>query len=351
MKQTEKKTIKFIAKSAREAADLVREQLGPEGRVISVRQVRGSGLQRFIAAPRLEIIAERNPSVAEVVGPGMTDSPSVEQVDLNGEGVASERVERVNRVASERSETCRGRGVSCRDLLAGAGFSAGLMARLEGAERWRAICALPSDEGLPQAVSWLRSYRAKAQTSSKLGRVAFIGSAGVGKTTSLCKYLAREVFLHGNSPEVLQLEVDKPHMDNGLAMYCGILGVPCYENPLEVESSEHLLIDVPGIDLAVPEEKKRLMSALDKIHVHHRVMVMNAAYESSILENCAKEGAALGAKYCVYTHLDELNDVGKLWGRVLDPKQATLFFADGQNVAGGLVEDTFGYLIERTFPR
>lgn len=345
MSQRTDSTIRFIAKSAQEAAAIVQERLGPEGRVISVEQVTGSGLKRFISSPQLQIVAKKQGS-----GEKVQPAPVREAVAPDAEEAPTEPGQEAS--AESPSVPVRGRPeLSCRNLLLGAGFSSSLMARLEGARRWRELCDLPAGEGLPQAVAWLRQYRAKAVPFQPTSRIAFIGCAGAGKTTALCKFLARELFLYDRTPEVLQLEVDKPHMDSGLSIYCDILGVPCYEDPGQVTGSGTLLVDVPGFSPGAEAEQAHLEAALEAIGASHRVMVMNAAYESAVLEKHAGIGRALGATHRAYTHLDELDDVSKLWAGVLDPDCATLFFSNGQNVAGNLIEDSFGYLIERTFPR
>lgn len=338
--KTEPQEIRFIAKSAKEAAEVVRERLGEQGRVTSVRQVTGSGLQRFLMSPRLEIVAKSVP-----VTPAVKPLPPVAAAPA-----PQPAADPVAAASSAAPPADRLGAISCERMLARAGFSPELMARLDGAARWRELGQLPASEGFARAVAWLREYQASSQPI-EAKRVAFIGSAGSGKTTSLCKYLAREVFLRGNAPEVLRLEVDKPHMDNGLSLYCDILGVPCHEDPSQVESAAHVLVDVPGFSLNEPREKERLQQALDALRVDHRIMVMNAAYDSSLLQRMAREGELLGADYRVYTHLDELSDVSHLWGCILDPQTPTLFMANGQNVAGDVVEDSFGYLIERTFPQ
>jgi len=48
---------KFVVSSADEAVSVLRERLGENAKVISVRQIEGAGLARFLRAPKLEIIA------------------------------------------------------------------------------------------------------------------------------------------------------------------------------------------------------------------------------------------------------------------------------------------------------
>ncbi|MCH8473751.1 MAG: hypothetical protein LAT55_00805 [Opitutales bacterium] len=339
MNHADDSTIRFIAKSAQEAAAIVRERLGPEGRVISVEQIMGSGLKRFVSAPRLQIVAKKVPP------PEFSSKTKTSASEQAGPEAPAPLPNPTTTRAGHR------RTLSCRSLLLKAGFSSRLMARLEGAERWREIGEMEAGEGLPQAIAWLRQYRAKPEPLDENSTIAFIGFAGAGKTSALLKYLARELFLYNRTPKVLQMEVDKPHMDSGLSLYCDVLGVPCFEDPSQIKGTGALLIDVPGVPPSAKKEQANLAAALKAIGTEHRVLVMNAAYENPVLERHSELGLALGATHRVYTHLDELDNVSKLWVGVLDPKCPTLFFSNGQNMVGNLVEDSFGFLIERTFPR
>ncbi|MBN1403412.1 MAG: hypothetical protein JW942_02950, partial [Opitutales bacterium] len=48
---------RFVVSSAEEAIETLRERLGAEAKVLSVKQVDGQGLSRFLKSPRLEIVA------------------------------------------------------------------------------------------------------------------------------------------------------------------------------------------------------------------------------------------------------------------------------------------------------
>ena len=52
------KKFRLTVKSAEEAVRVIREKLGEKARVLSVRQVGGEGLKKFISSPKLEVIAE-----------------------------------------------------------------------------------------------------------------------------------------------------------------------------------------------------------------------------------------------------------------------------------------------------
>ena len=52
------KKFRLVVRSAEEAVRVIREKLGDNAKVISVRQVGGEGLKRFISSPKLEVIAQ-----------------------------------------------------------------------------------------------------------------------------------------------------------------------------------------------------------------------------------------------------------------------------------------------------
>ena len=52
------KRFRLTVRSAEEAVRVIREKLGEKARVLSVRQVGGEGLKKFISSPKLEVIAE-----------------------------------------------------------------------------------------------------------------------------------------------------------------------------------------------------------------------------------------------------------------------------------------------------
>lgn len=340
-KEAAPREMRFIVRSAGEAVERVRESLGPNARVVSVRQVKGAGLQRFLAAPRLEVVArageppppppEAPPEPTPVAAPE-PESSSASGPDPGSDGMPS---------------------LTCRRFLERAGLPGSLLARLEAGEEWRRIGGLPLQEGLPRAVRCLRDTLTRHSRKGLTGSAAFVGGAGSGKTTALCKLLAREVFIEGRQPRVLRLEVDKPHLDDGLLMYCEVLGIACARSLEEVDfqSGETIYVDVPGYSLREIDEQRRIADTLDRIGLEDRILVLNAAYEEAVLHRFLETGDRLGARFQILTHLDEIESVGKLWEYLFDAHRSLLFFSDGQNIAGDRIDDPFGYLLDRTFPR
>ena len=228
-----------------------------------------------------------------------------------------------------------------------------LLARMAADDTWKKISEASLASGIMEAVSWLKAYRKELPNTDLSNRVAMIGTAGSGKTTALCKLLARDVFILGTSPQVLSMEVDKPHMDVGLSLYCDVLGVPYYRSESEVDFASDALIyfDFPGYSLIDNKEQERLLSVLDRLGIDSRVCVLNSAYEESILNRSLESAQKLGATHQILTHVDELAYCGKLWSYLLDSQRPLLFLSSGQNVAGDRIDDALGHLVERTFPQ
>ena len=58
LEQKAGKRFRLVVRSAEEAVRVIREKRGADARVLSVKQVGGEGLKRFISSPKLEVIAE-----------------------------------------------------------------------------------------------------------------------------------------------------------------------------------------------------------------------------------------------------------------------------------------------------
>jgi flagellar biosynthesis protein FlhF len=379
---------RFVVSSAQEAVLQIREKLGPEAEVLSVKQVKGSGLERFLSSPKLEVVAQIKPAAelpvnavnnaaqdqpTEASEPSsskkQSDIPEVKKDPLLQTEASVDKQMHTQEVASEELEALpkarrssllerirkqsNSRDLTCHQFLEKAGLSPRLLARMSSDDSWRRISEAPLSTGIMQAVSWLKSYRKELPHAALTNRVAFLGSAGVGKTTALCKLLARDVFIAAKCPQVLRMEVDRPHMDEGLSMYCEVLGVPYYRSEAEVDfmSDELIYLDFPGYSFRDLREQERLLSVLDRLAVTTRVIVVNAAYEESVLDRSLESAQRLGVTHQVLTHVDELTQSAKLWSFLLDPERSLLFISNGQNVAGDRIDDVMGHLLERTFPQ
>ena len=350
MKTTESPRFRFIVRSAEEAVTVLREQLGPRARVVSVKQVEGKGLARFLRAPKLEVIAEvapetpAAPAVPEPPAPAAASASAAPEPSLSAAPAAARPVP-PHILPTPESGFAR--------LLRAGGISAPLVARMQNETTWKSWQSLPPAEAFTQVGLSLRDQW-QLRVPRQLGsRVAFVGSPGAGKTTALCKQLATDIFVRRRKAVVLKLDLDHANPDDGLVVFCEALGVPFAREIAEVPDlapDESLYIDVPGVIPRDIAQTAQLHAALDAVATTGRVLVMNAAYDAEILKNSRTWGEDIGCSHTAFTHLDELIHWAKLWDFVLPPAPTPIFLSTGQSIAGDIEENVFDAVLARTFP-
>ena len=113
-------------------------------------------------------------------------------------------------------------------LLERTGFDRGLINLLQTWSNWKNISQLPIAEALKEITIGLSDRFRKIEIKNLLAKIAFVGSPGSGKTTTLCKFLANEVFINKNTPNVLKLENGMPNPDDSLRIFCEVIGVTLF---------------------------------------------------------------------------------------------------------------------------
>lgn len=342
MSTPESTRFRFIVRSAEEAVTVLREKLGTRARVISVKQVQGKGLARFLTAPSLEVIAE--------VPPESPAPPAEKSQPLGESDTPPSLPEPEPRPAPTLLTTPESALAS---LLRAGGLSASVIARMQADAAWKRWEHMAPAEALTHASLGLRQIWMKRAPLPLTGRVAFVGSPGAGKTTALCKQLAADVLVRRRKAVVLKLDLENANPDDGLVVFCSALGVPFAREIAEVpelEPGQMLYIDVPGVTPRDTSQTAQLRDALDTNEVGSRVLVMNAAYDADILKNSWAWGTDIGCSHTAFTHLDELTHWAKLWDLVLPPAPAPLFLSTGQSIAGDMEENVFDTVLARTFP-
>jgi flagellar biosynthesis protein FlhF len=166
---------------------------------------------------------------------------------------------------------------------------------------------------------------------------AFIGPSGSGKTTCLCKWLAQTVLLAGCSARVWRLDGARANTAEALSVYAEVLGVPVSRSwpgdPRNPPAQVHF-VDWPGFDwrdTAALEAHAQRLEQMPALQFH---LVLNGAYEVSLLLEQVRAFSSLPVGDLIFTHLDEETRWGKLWNFVLGTNFAISFLSAGQNVPG-----------------
>ena len=348
------KKYRIIVRSADEAVRVIQRKLGPEARVISVRQVGGQGLAKFISSPKLEVIAEIPPEGGEQENEALDsaepsaseiDSIPESQVSSNPEPEISQDVPPLTEEDLEDSDVMR--------LLARAGFDPALLSDLRAWSRWEEMKEMPLADALKEITVGLSDRYRALDNQGTSNRIALIGPPGVGKTTTLCKFIAHEVFINKHVPHVLKVENGVPNPDDALRIFCEVVGVTLYREPTnipQVSDESPLYLDFPGISLSHREDWTQTRETLDLLDVETRVLVVNAAYDRAVIDQVIRLSSLIGATHLALTHFDELSNSTKLWPVVLRSGLTPLCVCHGQNVTGDFSTNVLNQLIARTFP-
>ena len=348
------KRFRLTVRSAEEAVRVIRDKLGDQARVLSVRQVGGEGLKRFISSPKLEVIAE---IPADDSGE-ISDSGLLEEAEVS-EDLAVADKEAPSSNAPNLPEDPGLSDVSFDEsndkvrLLRKAGFDLNLLGEIQSWSSWQEMKDKPLADVLKEITVGLSDRFRSTKLTPTTDKIALIGAPGVGKTTTLCKFLAHEVFMNKKIPFVLKVENGIPNPDDALRIFCEVIGVTLFREPEgmpQVSEESPLYLDFPGLSLSNLQDWVEAKQTLDAMQVDTRVLVVNGAYERDILLRSIRSAKHLGATHLAITHFDELSNSTKLWPVLLQEDLSPLCICNGQNVTGDFSTNVLNQLISRTFP-
>ena len=212
---------------------------------------------------------------------------------------------------------------------------------------------MPLAEALKEITIGLSDRFRGIQLSPTTNKIAFVGSPGSGKTTTLCKFLANEVFINKNTPNVLKLENGMPNPDDSLRIFCEVIGVTLFreENNFPSPTDQNpLYLDFPGFSLSNTNDWHEAGESLDRLGVDTRVLVVNGAYEKDIIVKEIRLARNLNATHLAITHFDEINNATKLWPILFENGLSPICICNGQNVTGDFSTNIMNLMITKTFP-
>lgn len=316
----------FIAENAQDAVRLVHENLGPDAVVISVRKIPGSGLSRLLQrSQQIEVTAGVPEAPRHAVPAG------VDAYVPFGEKIEEEFAPPPSRPA------LRWRSVAWLESL---GLLPEFSDRLE--LKLRTMHG-PKPPDMPIA-EWeaVRDTLAtfwrppRHDDPARIGRPhIFIGPPGSGKTTALCKWLTTAVLSEGRRARVWRLDGETANTSEFLSLHGEMIGVPVERFWSEASGAEDLLlVDVPGVEMHSATGMKALRELIATLPAPHIHLVLNAAYETTLLFTQLNAFASLLPEDLIFTHLDEEQRRVKLWNFVLGTNCSMSWLGGGQKIPG-----------------
>ncbi len=351
--------VPFIAASAEEAVAQIREKLGPDAVVLNVRPLPANGLARLWQKPMIEVLAHR-PEPAPAAAP-VPDALAEFRQQLE------EIKHQVGRHAPQTEIPLNdSAGAGGAGELDGGSWRIGAFLQRTGLLPLHAqfvLDRLRAQHGeIPPASLAEEISLARAQLSDLWRRPrplaphslhVLVGPAGSGKTTCLCKWLTQAALVEGRLARVWRLDGATANMAESLSVYCEILGV---ESERVWQSGGALsedvgFVDLPGIDWRNPIALKELAGQVKQLGAAHVHLVLNGAYETSVLLEQTRAFSALPVEDITISHLDEESRWGKVWNLVLGTHYSIRCLSTGQNIPGDFMEATPEAVFARQFAR
>ena len=319
------KLVAFVAKNANAALAQIHRDLGPEAVVVSVRKMPPTGISR---------LWQRNGKLEVMAGVPQA-TPEVQGNSQSRTGTAGAEP---NDHVLPASRPAGGRWRSIAWLESKGLLPAFVDVIEEKIQVLHGKVPLPTPEQEWSAVTNLIicHWRKTEPALTGTGRPhVFIGPAGSGKTTVLCKWMASAVLLNEQTARVWRLDGETVNASELLTLHCESLGVPVERFWRQPDAPADLhFVDLPGVEADNPYAMAALrdqLAALPEPHVH---LVLNAAYESQVLFEQFNAFAPLKPEDIIFTHLDEDRRRVKLWNFVFGTNCPISFLSTGQKIPG-----------------
>ena len=353
----------FLAESAADAVAQIRTRLGPEAVVVNVRQKTADGLVGLFQKPRIEVLAYRpeTPAQAQLHVPEVLAVLRDELAAIRRRVDSQEPTAAVALAAppaSSRVTAAPAAAWSIKAMLESSGMlpvhAESLIERLKGIHGETPPPSVSAELALARTLL-LRLWKSGPSGARRPAECphVFVGAPGVGKTTVLCKWLAHSMLLEECRARVWRLDGLTANTAESLSVYGEILGARVERtwNPASAPSRHELaFIDLPGVNwtdpVALKEFGERLKTFADA-EVH---LVLNAAYESSVLLAQVRAFGQFPLTDLIVTHLEEEPRWGKLWNLVLGTNYSVRLLGSGQNVPGDLQPASAERILSRQFP-
>ena len=320
----------FTAENANDAVRLVQANLGPDAVIVSVRKLPGTGFSRLLQrSGQIEVTAgvpEQSPVPRHVV-PAAVDAYSPFQEEVFAPENSSRAPHRWRSVAWLES---LGLLPEYADRLEQKIISShGALPPANPIEEWHVV-----------RDSLATFWRPHQHAADSTGRPhVFIGPPGVGKTTAICKWLTTAVLRGGQRARVSRLDGETVNSAEFLTLHSEMLGVTCERFWNEPTGGEELLfVDLPGVEPHNPKALAVLRDVLFSLPQPHIHLVLNAAYETSLLFEQFNAFAPLMPEDLIFTHLDEEHRRVKLWNFVLGTNCPLGWVGGGQKIPGEFIK-------------
>jgi len=172
--------------------------------------------------------------------------------------------------------------------------------------------------------------------------VAFIGSTGVGKTTTIAK-LAAAAKTREEKKHVALITLDENRIGaiEQLKIYAKIIGVPLKAASSKTELKRYveklnkydlIFIDTPGISQTNQDQLNELHDIFTRVHDVEFQLVLSAGTNDKTLSDVVKKYGVFNISRLMFTKLDEAITYGSILNQLYRSKIPVSYFTNGQQV-------------------
>lgn len=349
---------KYIVRDMAEAFERGKASLGEDAILLTQRMVRQKGLKGFFKSRRLEVtMAVENRPTSEA------QAYLKKRSSLTGQ--SAERDQSADPGLKDESDLFRERGAgSSSSAEQGEEQEVILIQELESLEAFRHYSAVNrldhiQDEKLKALMvrHFVREFLDDGDFSGiqAFKAAAFIGSTGVGKTTTIAKIAAEVKLNQGRRVGFITMDTYRIGAVEQLKKYAEIMDLPMMTitAPQEMKPAyqklsrtcDLVLIDTLGTSYRNQTQIKEIQRYLDEIEGLCKIVVLPATLNQEIFEKTMEAYRMLSIDRVILTKLDEMDCPTRLFGYLRRLKEPLVYVTTGQNVPDDLLKATPEHLM------
>ena len=327
---------RYRAGTIREAISKVKDILGPEAMIISTRKVKGGNENHLFEVTAVPAGGEEFHKDAALLGEVKSELMSIKDMVylLNHSGGIIEKLVMNPEVLNLYAKLIRN-GV--REEYAGV-----FLKRTGGLKGPASAVSRNIISGAITEIKRVIKIRDPFEAKDNHPIVAaFIGTTGVGKTTTIAK-IAAELMLKGKR-KVGLMSIDNYRIGalDQIKTYANILGIPCFPafNKKDLhfalkrmEGKDVVLIDTAGqsqYDKERMEELRKMMPDELSISSH---LLLSVAMAESEMHKTAVNFSPLNIQSYIFTKIDESEQCGSIINQLMAHNLPISYITTGQNV-------------------
>lgn len=169
----------------------------------------------------------------------------------------------------------------------------------------------------------------------------FVGSTGVGKTTTIGKIAT--IYSHQKKSSVGLITLDEQRVGgmSQLAIYARILGIPikAAASPIALRKAisafsgkQLILVDTAGVNPNDPDQIDTLATMLAEIEQSHIHLVLSTTTKSRDLDLIVGAFRPLPIRDLLFTKVDESTTQGSILNQALQSRLPLSYFTDGRDI-------------------